>query len=119
MVAQYLQERFSDTEFDFINAGIPSTGSTPGAFRLANDVLSKGTVDLLFEEAAVNDYHNGRSVTEQIRGMEGIVRYARHLVELVFFANAGIADTDAAMAKPFIKSRLLILFIFFRPFFRS
>ncbi len=76
-VAEYLQTRFPDTEFDFVNAGISSTGSTPGAFRLENDVLSRATVDLLFEEAAVNDYHNGRSVIEQVRGMEGIVRHAR------------------------------------------
>jgi hypothetical protein len=41
------------------------------------------------------------------------------LVDLVCFANAGIADADAATAKPFIKSRLLILFIFFRPILRS
>ena len=36
-----------------------------------------GPVDLLFEEAAVNDQYNGRTDSEQIRGMEGIVRQAR------------------------------------------
>ncbi|MCP4374610.1 MAG: SGNH/GDSL hydrolase family protein [bacterium] len=79
MVAAELQRRFPDTKFDFINAGIPSTGSTPGAFRLARDVFKNGPVDLLFEEAAVNDLYNGRSDTEQVRGMEGIVRHARKL----------------------------------------
>jgi len=74
---EYLQERFPDTEFDFVDASIPSTGSTPGAFRLANDVLSKGNIDLLFEEAAVNDLHNMRRPEEMTRGMEGIVRHAR------------------------------------------
>lgn len=73
----YLQRKFPDTEFEFIAAGIPSMGSTPGAFRLERDILSKGKVDLLFEEAAVNDPTNGRSTTEQIRGMEGIIRHAR------------------------------------------
>ena len=34
-------------------------------------------MDLLFEEAAVNDDTNGFSSVEQIRGMEGIVRQAR------------------------------------------
>ena len=77
MVCDYLKERFPDTEFEFIAAGIPSMGSTPGAFRLERDVLSKGTVDLLFEEAAVNDRYNGRTSQEQIRAMEGIVRHAR------------------------------------------
>ncbi|MDX2249586.1 MAG: GDSL-type esterase/lipase family protein [Bacteroidia bacterium] len=76
MVSEYLEARFPETEFTFINAGISSTGSTPGAFRLEQDVLSKGPIDLFFEEAAVNDATNGRTDTEQIRGMEGIVRHA-------------------------------------------
>ncbi|MBC8181301.1 hypothetical protein H8E88_09260 [candidate division KSB1 bacterium] len=75
MVCNFLKQRFPETEFEFINAGIPSTGSVPGAFRLERDVLSKGKIDLLFEEAAVNDATNGRSSVEQIRGMEGIVRH--------------------------------------------
>lgn len=76
-VCAYLQRRFPQTHFEFVAAGIASTGSTPGAFRLRQDVLSKGRVDLLFEEAAVNDETNGYSAGEQIRGMEGIVRHAR------------------------------------------
>ncbi|WP_186755263.1 SGNH/GDSL hydrolase family protein [Echinicola salinicaeni] len=76
-VMNYLQERFPETDFEFIAAGIPSMGTVPGAFRLERDVLSKGPVDLLFEEAAVNDESNGRSNSEQIRGMEGIVRHVR------------------------------------------
>ena len=59
MVCDYLQKRFPSVQFEFINAGVPSTGSTPGAMRLFRDVLSKGTIDLLFEEAAVNDATNG------------------------------------------------------------
>jgi hypothetical protein len=77
MVCRELQDRFPDTEFDFINAGISSTGTTPGAFRFERDVLCRGPVDLLFEEAAVNDETNGFSDIEQIRGMEGIIRQAR------------------------------------------
>ncbi len=76
-VTQYLTERFPDTKFEFIDAGISSTGSTPGAFRLATEVLSKGKIDLFFEEAAVNDRTNGFNNTAQVRGMEGIVRHAR------------------------------------------
>lgn len=76
-VCAYLQKRFPDTRFEFIAAGIPSMGSTPGAFRLDRDVLSKGPIDLLFEEAAVNDATNGRSQEEQIKAMEGIVRHAK------------------------------------------
>lgn len=76
MVCRELQRRFPDTEFDFINAGISSTGTTPAAFRFERDVLKNGPVDLLFEEAAVNDETNNFSDIEQIRGMEGVVRHA-------------------------------------------
>ena len=48
MVEQQLKQRFPYTEFDFIEAGIGSTGTTPGAFRLQHDILSKGKIDLLF-----------------------------------------------------------------------
>jgi len=74
-ICVYLQQRFPNTRFTFIPAGISSMGSTPGAFRLQRDILSKGPVDLLFIEAAVNDATNGRSSKEQIRGMEGIIRH--------------------------------------------
>lgn len=74
-ICNYLQQKYPETQFTFISAGISSMGTTPGAFRLERDVLSKGTVDLLFEEAAVNDATNGRSRNEQIRGMEGIIRH--------------------------------------------
>lgn len=75
MVEDQLRQRFPYTDFEFVEAGIGSTGTTPGAFRLQNDVLSKGDIDLLFVEAAVNDYANGFSPLEQVRGMEGIVRH--------------------------------------------
>ncbi len=77
LVCADLRARYPRTKFTFINAGIPSMGSTPGAFRLHRDVLSHGAVDLLFVEAAVNDSTNGRSLSEMLRGMEGIVRHVR------------------------------------------
>lgn len=76
MIEKQLQQRFPYTAFEFIEAGIGSTGTTPGAFRLQNDILSKGKIDLLFVEAAVNDHTNGFSAQDQIRGMEGEVRHA-------------------------------------------
>jgi sialidase-1 len=75
-ICQYLKERFPETVFEFINAGISSTGSTPGAFRLEEDVLSKGMIDLFFEEAAVNDPTNGFTSVANQRAMEGIIRHA-------------------------------------------
>jgi len=94
LVCEDLKQRFPETEFDFINAGISSLGSTPGAFRFQRDVLANGTVDLLFEEAAVNDDTNGFSNVEQLRGMEGIVRQAllsnpKMDVVLLHFADPG------------------------------
>jgi len=76
MIMDYLSNRFPQTEFEFISAGIPSTGSTAGAFRLYNDILAKGRLDLLFEEAAVNDRAIGKSNVQISRAMEGIVRQA-------------------------------------------
>jgi len=93
-VCAYLRERFPNTSFDFIAAGIPSTGSTPGAFRLERDVFAGGPVDLLFEEAAVNDSSNGRSSTEQVRAMEGIVRRASTLNPRVDVILMHFVDPD-------------------------
>ncbi len=76
-VCATLQQEFPDTKFDFVNAGISSTCSTTGAFRLAKDVLSKGQIDLLFVEFAVNDDQDANHTpTECMRGMEGIARRA-------------------------------------------
>lgn len=93
-VSEWLKKRFPKTEFDFINAGIPSTGSTPGAFRLERDVFSHGPVDLLFQEAAVNDATNGFGQREQVRGVEGIVRHARMLNPAIDVVLLHFADPD-------------------------
>lgn len=76
-VCNFIQQEYPSTQFDFINAGVPSMGSTPGAFRFENDVLKNGKVDLLFLEAAVNDDTNQMESTEITRAMEGIVRHAK------------------------------------------
>ncbi|MFT6807118.1 MAG: sialidase-1 [Saprospiraceae bacterium] len=91
---QYFTHRFPDTKFEFIRAGISSMGSTPSAFRLERDVLSKGRVDLLFQEAAVNDDTNGRTKKEQLRAIEGIVRNLRNSnpyidIVLIHFVDPG------------------------------
>jgi tetratricopeptide (TPR) repeat protein len=77
-VYNHLETRFPETRFEYVTAGISSTGSTTGAFRLGTDVLSKGKIDLLFVEFAVNDNQDAAlSTTAAIRGMEGIVRQLR------------------------------------------
>ena len=99
LVCDLLTRRFPQTKFTFTNAGIASTCSTTGAFRLAADVLDKGPVDLLFVEFAVNDDQDaGHTRQECIRGMEGIVR---HLwahnpdanVVFLYFVNPSILKT--------------------------
>lgn len=97
-VCTYLQKQYPDTEFDFINAGIPSMGSTPGAFRFERDVLKNGKADLLFLEAAVNDDTNQTSPDEITRGMEGIVRHAKNAnpncdIIIMHFVDPGKMDS--------------------------
>jgi sialidase-1 len=93
-VSFMIQKRFPRTAFEFINAGIPSLGSLPDAFRIDKDVLSKGRIDLLFVEAAVNDRTNGYSVESRIRSMEGIIRQVRRSNPLTDIVFMYFADPD-------------------------
>ncbi len=78
LTEQSLAERFPRCEFVFTNAGMSSTCSDTGAFRLGNDLLAGCKLDLLFVEFAVNDNQDGHlSAAESIRAMEGIVRQLR------------------------------------------
>src|SRR5205823_2007421 len=85
--------------FTFTNAGISSTCSTTGAFRVANDVLSQGPVDLFFIEFAVNDDQDaGHARRECVRGLEGLVRHCRQFnpnmdIVVTFFVNEGMLKT--------------------------
>ncbi|MDO4585948.1 MAG: GDSL-type esterase/lipase family protein [Planctomycetia bacterium] len=98
MVCDFLQEKFPQTTFDFINAGISSTCSTTGAFRLKNDVLSFGKIDLFFVEFAVNDDQDAHhSIQHSIRGMEGIIRHIRKVnpdvdIVMIHFVNENLMD---------------------------
>jgi len=99
LVCDYLRKRFPETKFTFTNAGIASTCSTAGAFRLATDVLEKGPVDLLFVEFAVNDDQDARHAhRECVRGMEGIVRHLRAHnpnadIVITYFVNPAMLKT--------------------------
>ena len=97
-VIQYFEQRFPETTFDFISAGIASMGSVPHAFRLERDILANGPVDLLFVEAAVNDTSNTSNADHMLRGMEGVVRHVRianpltDVVHLHFVMPAHMTD---------------------------
>jgi hypothetical protein len=75
LVCSYLTKTYPQTKFKFINAGIPSLGSLPHAFRLQRDVLDSGKIDLLFVESAVNDHANQTAEQTQRRALEGIIRH--------------------------------------------
>ena len=98
MLCSYLQNRFPAAEFNFVQAGIPSMGSTSDAFRMERDVVYNGPVDLLFVEAAVNDNRKDKTDDEIVKGMEGIVRHARYVsadtdIVFMYFADQDkIAD---------------------------
>lgn len=98
MVADWLQKRYPKTKFEYVNAGISSTCSTTGAFRLKSHVLDKGRIDLFFIEFAVNDDQDaGHASRECIRGMEGIIRQARKAqpnmdIVVTHFVNPGMLE---------------------------
>lgn len=93
MVCEMLKKRFPETEFTFTAAGVASTCSTTGAFRLKTDILDLGPVDMLFVEYAVNDDQDAHHTREEcIRGMEGIIRHLRQHnpnadIVMTFFVN--------------------------------
>lgn len=98
LVMDFLQAKFPQTRFQFTDAGISSTCSTAGAFRLQQDVLSRGEVDLFFVEFAVNDDQDAaHSLVHATRGMEGILRHLRRhspYAEIVvtYFVNPGMLE---------------------------
>jgi lysophospholipase L1-like esterase len=99
LVCDLLEKRFPQTDFQFINAGIASTDSTTGAFRLKSDILNQGPIDLLFVEFAVNDDQDSHLTRQEcIRSMEGIIRHARRAqptmdIVLLYFVNPGMLQT--------------------------
>lgn len=106
MVVESLKARFPKTDFTFTDAGISSTCSNTGAFRLQRDVLDKGPVDLFFVEFAVNDDQDAMHSREAaIRGMEGIIRHARlHNpsadIVITYFVNPGMLATTQQNKTP-------------------
>ncbi|MBL4886501.1 MAG: alpha/beta hydrolase fold domain-containing protein [Planctomycetaceae bacterium] len=106
LVCQWLQEKYPETEFDFISSGIASTCSTTGAGRIKDDVLSHGQIDLLFIEEAVNDDSDATHPAQRcVRGMEGMVRRVKREspatdLVLIYFTNPGMLDAIAQGAWP-------------------
>jgi sialidase-1 len=98
LVCRYLQQTYPAAEFSFRNAGIPSLGSVPHAFRFQRDVLDKGPVDLLFVESAVNDHVNGTPEIQQRRALEGIVRHMLSINPAVNIVLMAFVDPDKMAA---------------------
>ena len=99
MVPKLLKERLPKAKIMDLNAGLSSTCSTSGAFRLADHVMSRGPLDLLIVEFAVNDDQDAaHSRRDCIRGMEGIIRHVRtkspHTeIVMVHFVNEAIMSS--------------------------
>ncbi len=106
MVPDWLTKTYPDVEFTFTNAGLSSTCSTTGAFRFDRDILSKGPVDLLIVEFAVNDDQDAmHDRTTAIRGLEGIVQQyfqtnPKGDIISVQFVNPGILEKIQKEEKP-------------------
>ena len=94
LVSEKLKSQYPDVEFTFINAGIPSLGSLPHAFRFEKDVLEKGKVNLLFLESAVNDKSNRTPEKTQRRALEGIVRNALRANPFMDIVMMAFVDPD-------------------------
>lgn len=106
MVMEWLGKEYPETDFRFTNAGIASTCSTTGAFRLQRDILAHGEPDLLLVEFAVNDDQDAAHTYEgAVRGMEGIIRQLRTAhpqcdIIMVCFVNPEMRDQLAAGKTP-------------------
>ncbi len=92
-VSAYLEEKFPDVQFRFVNAGIGSLGSSAHAFRFNRDVLAHGIPDLLFVEAAVNDRSHDFEKQGQVRALGGVLRQA-------YNSNPDISVVMMAFADP-------------------
>lgn len=106
MLPDWLRRRYPEAAITVTNAGLSSTCSVTGAFRVDRDVLAKGPVDLFVVEFAVNDDQDaGHDRTTAIRGMEGIIRQvrARHPaadILMVHFVNPGLLAKVGAGETP-------------------
>ncbi len=110
MVVEGLKKRFPKTEFTFTAAGISSTCSTTGAFRLKEQVLDQGPVDLFFVEFAVNDDQDAHHTRQEcIRGLEGIIRHVRQHnpaadIVVTYFVNEHMLATFKEGKEPLSSS---------------
>jgi sialidase-1 len=114
MVCKYLRDKFPNTDFHFIAAGIPSLGSLPHAFRLQRDVLDSGKTDLMFIEAAVNDRVNHTDSATQVRALEGIVRHAKRsnpamdIIMMAFADPYKTSDYNKGLIPPEIANHQMV-----------
>ena len=98
-VMAHLRRQYPQVAFTEIAAGLSSTCSDVAAFRFAEDVLARGTPDLLVVDAAVNDDQDGHFTrARSVRGMEGVVRQALRAnpamrIVIALFVNKGQFDT--------------------------
>jgi hypothetical protein len=113
-ITTYLRLRFPQATLDIVNQGVPSVGSNMHAFRLQNDILSKGKVDLMLVDMAGNDTINNIrdniNRTARLRTTEGIIRQCMaanpnmDLVLIHIAYDAFYAPVQAYDSIPFLDS---------------
>lgn len=110
MTEDHLRRLFPECEFTFVNAGISSTCSDTGAFRVMKDVMTHEP-DLVFAGFATNDNQDGMFEPEHtIRGIEGIVRTVKTAkpetdIVLLYTTNQRMLDMYSANSEPVSANR--------------
>ncbi len=102
LVCEGLKRLYPSCDFTFVAAGISSTCSDTGAFRLKRDILDKGPIDLLFVEFATNDsgdgsFPNGERSLHAMEGLVRQVRLANPKTEIVLLYTANESATASYM----------------------
>ncbi|RAV04024.1 S-layer homology domain-containing protein [Paenibacillus sp. YN15] len=95
---KWLKETYPAAEIFEINAGIGGFGSIPNVFRAKNQLL-QGQPDLVFIDAAVNDYNQNEQNVKN--SMEGLIRQIYQAnpyadIVIVYALNRSGAETDYA-----------------------
>ena len=97
LIPEWFRKRYPGTEVIGVNAGLSSTCSHTGAFRMDSVISDNTPIDLLVVEYAVNDDQDaGHNYAEAVRGMEGIVRRAQKegiAIIMVLYVNEHLLET--------------------------
>ena len=106
-VTDWFKAKFPSATITDTNAGIGSSSSYYGYYRLDEYVLAKNP-DLVFVEFAINDTYNSMTETESATYMEGIIRKIRSAnantdIVIVLTGDKRYLTSDFSLAKVHAK----------------